>query len=52
MKKKKEKNGRRKKQGERKIKRKLHRTTKANVEAEVYSNIKSVTEYTHVHIHP
>ena len=31
---------------------KLHRTAKANVEADVYSNIKSVTEYTHIHIHP
>ena len=25
---------------------------KPNIEAEVYNNIKSVTAYTHIHIHP
>jgi len=30
---------------------KLHRTAKANVEAEVYSNIKSVTECTNIYTH-
>ena len=46
----KEKKGRRKnKGGKRKNSTELQ---KLNVKAEVYSNNKSVTEYTHIHIHP
>ena len=37
---------------ERKKKENSTKLQKSNVEAEVYNNTKSVTEYTHIQIHP
>ena len=44
-------NKRRKKKGK-KEKENFTELQKLNIEAEVYNNNKSVTEYTHIHIHP